>query len=44
MSSRSNTALQATPDTASAAFGRWHAVGGAPERNRYVSRERAEAG
>ena len=29
-----NKALQATPDTASAAFGRLRAVGGAPERKR----------
>jgi len=29
-----NNALQATPDTASAAFGRWRAGGGAPERKR----------
>ena len=33
-----NKALQATPDTASAAFGRLRAVGGAPERKRYVPR------
>jgi len=29
-----NTALQAPPDSASVAFGRWCADGGAPERKR----------
>ena len=37
MSTRYNTALQATPDTASAACGRLRAKGGAPERARYVA-------